>query len=50
MIWNLFDFPSGVVKFGTESGQNIHNFKDENDFMLRLAPVVSAQCFIIKVI
>jgi hypothetical protein len=41
MIWNLFDFPSGVVKFGLESGSKIDDYDHENDFMLRLAPKVS---------
>lgn len=41
MIWNLFDFPSGVVKFGVESGKNIDSYNHENDFMLRVAPKVS---------
>ncbi len=41
MIWNLFDFPSGVVKFGLESGAKIDAYDHENDFMLRVAPKVS---------
>jgi len=40
MIWNLFDFPAGVVKFGKESGQNIDTFDTENDLALRLAKKV----------
>ncbi|KAG4075424.1 hypothetical protein HA402_015077 [Bradysia odoriphaga] len=37
MIWNFVDFPAGVIPFGTESGQNIDNYKDEGDALLRLA-------------
>ena len=33
----MAEFPSGVVKFGRESGQNISDYDDEGDFILRLA-------------
>jgi len=41
MAWNVLDFPSGVVKFGKESGKNILPYDDEGDFMLQPAPNVS---------
>jgi len=37
MIWNLVDFPAGVVPFGRESGKNLENFDHENDVALKLA-------------
>ena len=40
MIWNLCDFPAGVVPFGTESGKNISSFNDEGDMFLKIAKKV----------
>jgi len=40
MIWNMFDFPAGVVRFGTESGENIDGYDTEGDFILEIAKKV----------
>lgn len=40
MIWNFVDFPAGVIPFGVETGQNIDNYNDEGDALLRLAKEV----------
>lgn len=40
MVWNLFDFPSGVIKFGFESGEKVKDYNHRNDFMLRVAKMV----------
>jgi len=40
IIWNLTDFPAGVVQFGTESCSRIDQFDDEGDMFLRLAKKV----------
>jgi hypothetical protein len=40
MIWNLVDFPAGIVRFGTETGENIDSYDDEGDSMLKLAKEV----------
>ncbi|KAJ6645715.1 Fatty acid amide hydrolase 1 [Pseudolycoriella hygida] len=37
MIWNFVNFPAGVIPFGVESGQNINNYNDEGDALLKLA-------------
>ena len=37
MIWNLADFPAGVVPFGKESGENIDSYDTEDDNLLILA-------------
>jgi Asp-tRNA(Asn)/Glu-tRNA(Gln) amidotransferase A subunit family amidase len=37
IMWNLFDFPSGVVPFGQESGEKIDSYDTCGDFVLRLA-------------
>jgi hypothetical protein len=42
MIWNLCDFPAGVIKFGFESGKNIEKFNDEGDMFLKIAKKVQA--------
>jgi Asp-tRNA(Asn)/Glu-tRNA(Gln) amidotransferase A subunit family amidase len=36
-LWNLCDFPAGVVKFGTESGTNLETYAHEEDFFLQIA-------------
>lgn len=43
MIWNLVDFPVGVMPFGVETGQNIDSYNDEGDALLRLAKEVRMQ-------
>jgi Asp-tRNA(Asn)/Glu-tRNA(Gln) amidotransferase A subunit family amidase len=35
--WSLLDFPVGVTRFGTESGENIDSYDDEDDSLLKLA-------------
>ncbi|OXA40478.1 fatty acid amide hydrolase 1 [Folsomia candida] len=35
MIWNLFDFPAGVIKWGTESGEKVDKYDCQNDMVLR---------------
>jgi hypothetical protein len=49
MIWNMFDFPAGVVKFGTESGEFIAGYDSEGDFFLEMAKKVRSEWnFILK--
>jgi len=40
MIWNMLDFPAGVIRFGTESGNKIDHYDHKNDYILRLAQEV----------
>lgn len=40
MIWNIVDFPAGVLPFGVESGKNICAYDDEGDAMLKMAKEV----------
>lgn len=40
MIFNLFDFPCGVVKFGKESLCNVDNYDPQGDMVLRTAKKV----------
>jgi len=35
MIFNLFDLPCGVVKFGTETTTKVDSYDCENDMVLR---------------
>lgn len=37
MIWNLVEFPAGVVPFGRESGKHYEAFDDEGDLALKFA-------------
>lgn len=39
-MWNLTDFPAGIVKFGNESGTRIADFDDEGDLFLKIAKKV----------
>lgn len=48
MIWNLVDFPAGVVPFGRESGKNIDAYDDEGDNALKMAKKVSLINLLIK--
>lgn len=41
MTYNFVDFPAGVIPFGVESGENIANYNDEGDALLRLAQQVN---------
>ncbi|CAG7815834.1 unnamed protein product [Allacma fusca] len=36
-IWNLVEFPAGVVKFGLENGTDVTDYNDEGDPVLRVA-------------
>jgi len=37
VLFNLVDFPAGVVTLGAESGKNLENFDDEGDFVLKIS-------------
>lgn len=39
-IWNLVDFPAGVIPFGHESGKKIDSYNDQGDMSLREAKKV----------
>jgi fatty acid amide hydrolase len=43
MIWNLFDFPAGCVKWGSESGRNVDAYDDQSDFMMMKAATAARQ-------
>ena len=36
MIWNLFDFPCGVVRFGKESGTKVEGYDHQGDMVLKV--------------
>jgi len=42
-IWNLVDFPAGVVPYGQESCQNIDSYDCEGDNILKLAKKVPSK-------
>jgi hypothetical protein len=41
MIWNLFDFPAGVLRFGTESGEKVDQYDPQGDMVLNTGKKVS---------
>ncbi len=43
VIWNLVDFPAGVLRFGTETGAQIDSYDDQNEPMLKSARHVSRE-------
>lgn len=46
MIWNLVDFPAGIVRFGVETGENLDSYGDEGDAMLKLAKEVMIRSYL----
>lgn len=40
-IWNFVDFPAGVVRFGTESGNNIDSYDDQGETLFKRAKMVN---------
>lgn len=40
MLWNLCDFPAGIVNFGQESGTTLNDFNDQGDMFVKLAKEV----------
>ena len=41
MVWNLFDFPAGVVPFGIETGMKIDSYDTRGDLCLKTAKKVN---------
>ncbi|ODN04811.1 Fatty acid amide hydrolase 1 [Orchesella cincta] len=37
LMWNMFDWPAGVVRFGTESGKKLEEYNTEGDMLLKWA-------------
>lgn len=37
MIWNFVNFPTGVVRFGTETSGSVASYDDQGDSVLRAA-------------
>jgi len=43
LLWNLVEFPAGVVTIGTETGQSLAEFDDEGDMGFIAAKKVMAE-------
>ncbi|CAL8109904.1 unnamed protein product [Orchesella dallaii] len=43
LMWNMFDWPAGVVRFGTESGKKLQDYNTEGDLFLKWAHQAAQQ-------